>query len=225
MAVGILKISQWGSQKPGHLLFSAAEVLQRKSGVPGAGAEPWTPQTPAQPLSWQYLVAVISGSHLLRGQPVFISGYNEPSPTSLQDLPCQEAVVRLGIISMGKQEKVGSGLPGGELRSPWGDLVCLEQHQGSVLLKGFPGCTSGKEPACRCRRHKRRRFVSWTGKIPCRRAWQPTPVFLPGGSPWTEEPGGLESTGSQRVGHSWATEHARMCFSKSKCWVHRFQQS
>ena len=26
-----------------------------------------------------------------------------------------------------------------------------------------------------------------------------TPVFLPGGSPWTEEPGGLQSTGSQRL--------------------------
>ena len=26
--------------------------------------------------------------------------------------------------------------------------------------------------------------------------------------PWTEEPGGLQSTGSQRVGHDWVTEHA-----------------
>ena len=34
-----------------------------------------------------------------------------------------------------------------------------------------------------------------------KRAWQPTPVFLPGESPWTEEPGGLQSKGSQRVGH------------------------
>ena len=25
---------------------------------------------------------------------------------------------------------------------------------------------------------------------------------------WTEEPGGLQSTGSQRAGHNWATEHA-----------------
>ena len=32
-----------------------------------------------------------------------------------------------------------------------------------------------------------------------RRAWRPTPVFLPGDSPWTEEPGGLQSMGSQRV--------------------------
>ena len=37
--------------------------------------------------------------------------------------------------------------------------------------------------------------------------WQPTPVFLPGESPWTEEPGGLDSTGLQRVGHDWATKH------------------
>ena len=35
----------------------------------------------------------------------------------------------------------------------------------------------------------------WIGKIPWRRACQPTPAFLPGESPWTEEPGGLQSTG------------------------------
>jgi len=37
--------------------------------------------------------------------------------------------------------------------------------------------------------------------IPWRRAWQPTPVFLPGESPCAEEPGGLQSMGLQRVGH------------------------
>ena len=26
--------------------------------------------------------------------------------------------------------------------------------------------------------------------------------------PWTEEPGGLQSLGSQRVGHDWATQHS-----------------
>ena len=39
------------------------------------------------------------------------------------------------------------------------------------------------------------------GKIPWRRAWQPTLVFLFGESQWTDEPGGLQSMGSQRVGH------------------------
>ena len=36
------------------------------------------------------------------------------------------------------------------------------------------------------RRHK---FYPWVGKIPWRRKWQPTPVFLPGESPWSEQPG------------------------------------
>ena len=42
--------------------------------------------------------------------------------------------------------------------------------------------TSRKEPACQHRRRKRRGFNPWVGKIPWRRAWQPTPVFLPGES-------------------------------------------
>ena len=40
---------------------------------------------------------------------------------------------------------------------------------------------------------KRCRFDPWLGRVPWRRAWQPTPVFLPGECPWTEEPGGLLS--------------------------------
>ena len=45
--------------------------------------------------------------------------------------------------------------------------------------QGFPGGTDGKEPACQCRRCG---FDSWVGKIPWRRAWQTTLVFLPGES-------------------------------------------
>ena len=45
---------------------------------------------------------------------------------------------------------------------------------------GFPGGTSGKEPVCQCRQYKRCGFDSWIEKIPWRRKWQPTPVFLPG---------------------------------------------
>ena len=48
-------------------------------------------------------------------------------------------------------------------------------------------------------------FDPWVGQIPWRRAWQPTPVFLPGESPWTEDPGGLQSTASQRAEHDRAT--------------------
>jgi len=34
-------------------------------------------------------------------------------------------------------------------------------------------------------------FNPYFGKIPWRRKWQPTLVFLPGEPSWTEEPGGL----------------------------------
>ena len=65
----------------------------------------------------------------------------------------------------------------------------------------FPGRASGEEPACQGRRPRGHRFDPCVRKIPWKRARQPTPVFLPGESPWTDEPGGLQSTGLQRVRH------------------------
>ena len=140
---------------------------------------------------------------------------------------------------------------------------------------------SGKEPACQCRRHG---FDPWVRKIPWRKKWQRTPVFLPESvshsvvsdsmqshglqstrlfCPWnspgkntgvgchfllqgifptqglnlglphcrqilyrlshqgrkilaweiprTEEAGGLQSMGSQRVGHDLATQQQYLC--------------
>ena len=32
------------------------------------------------------------------------------------------------------------------------------------------------------RKHKKHGFDPWVGKIPCRRAWQPAPVFMSGES-------------------------------------------
>ena len=68
-------------------------------------------------------------------------------------------------------------------------------------MMGFPGGASGEETPYHCSRHKTCEFNPWVGKIPWRRARQPTPVFLP-----REYHGqrslryGLLSTASQ-VGH------------------------
>ena len=51
-----------------------------------------------------------------------------------------------------------------------------------TVRQGFPRGTSGKEPTCQCKRRKSHGFDPLVGKIPWRRAWQPTPVFLPGES-------------------------------------------
>ena len=47
---------------------------------------------------------------------------------------------------------------------------------------GFPSGASGKELTCQCRRCERHRFNPQVGKIPWKKAWQPTPLFLPGES-------------------------------------------
>ena len=81
----------------------------------------------------------------------------------------------------------------------------ISMHESFIALNhvgSFSGGPDGKEPACRCRKH--------VGSVPeLGRA--------PGGEngnilnilawkiPWTEEPSGLQSMGSQRVRHSWAT--------------------
>ena len=41
---------------------------------------------------------------------------------------------------------------------------------------------SGKESICQYRRCRRLRFDPWVGKVPWGRAWQATPLFLPGES-------------------------------------------
>ena len=50
------------------------------------------------------------------------------------------------------------------------------------------------------------RSLGW--EDPLEEGIQPTPVFLPGESSWTEEPGGLQSTGLQKSDMTEATEHA-----------------
>ena len=51
--------------------------------------------------------------------------------------------------------------------------------------KGFPGGSIGRESACNKGDHlqcRRPEFDPWVGKIPWRRKWQLTPIFLPGKS-------------------------------------------
>ena len=46
----------------------------------------------------------------------------------------------------------------------------------------FPGGARGTEHTYQCRRCKRDEFDPWAGMIYWRKAWQPTPIFLPGES-------------------------------------------
>ena len=115
--------------------------------------------------------------------------------------------------------------PGPHLRicrllAGWTESACKAGDPGSIpgwerspgerdrlpapVFMGFPGGSDGKESTA----VQETRFDSWVGKIPRRRTWQLTPVFLPGVSPWTDVPRGLQSPGSKRVRHSRATKHS-----------------
>ena len=66
--------------------------------------------------------------------------------------------------------------------------ICLKWPCGKSIPKTWPNSLtftfhqwrSGKESICQCRRRKRRGFDPWVWKIPWRRKWHTTPVFLPG---------------------------------------------
>ena len=86
-----------------------------------------------------------------------------------------------------------------------------------MMYTGFPWWLSGKESTCQCRRH---RFDPWVGKIPWRRKWQPTPVFLPGKSYGQRSPVGYSPWGHKSIGHN-LSDQTTKCYIIFfiYCWV------
>ena len=67
-----------------------------------------------------------------------------------------------------------------------------------VHMYRLPWWLSGKESACQCRRLH---VLSLGQEDPMEEELATHSTVLVWRSPWTEEPGGLQSVGSQRVGH------------------------
>ena len=79
-----------------------------------------------------------------------------------------------GVRSLGPQittPTLHKGASGGAMRETSPLVSRFDQE--------LSRCHSDKESACQCRRHKRYGFSPQVGKIPWRRKWHPTPVFLP----------------------------------------------
>ena len=81
---------------------------------------------------------------------------------------------------------------------------------------GFPGGTSGKEPTCLCRRYKRHGFNPQVWKIPWRKAWQRTLVFLPGESYGQRSLVGCSPRGGKESDTTEAAQHAHMQLKRPK---------
>ena len=86
-----------------------------------------------------------------------------------------------------------------------------------LVMGGFPGGTSGKEPAGQCRRHERCGFHSWVGKTPLEEGMVTHSSILVWRIPWTEDPDGLQSMALQRVGPNHSDLACRVCLKLSIC--------
>ena len=80
-------------------------------------------------------------------------------------------------------------------------------NASTSILYGLPWWLSGKESACQCSRHG---FNPWAGKIPWRKKWQPTPVFLPGKSHGPRSLVGYSPWGRKKVEHNLASKQQQL---------------
>ena len=93
-----------------------------------------------------------------------------------------------------------SALPSPAPHSP---QTLLQKHQNCIRL---PRWFSGKESTFQCRRH-RRHIWPLGAEDPLEKEMASHSSTLAWKIPWTEEPGGLQYVGSQRVGHDWVYTH------------------
>ena len=101
-------------------------------------------------------------------------------PESSYRLPSQSHRAPLGAAALA--QPILQILESSYISSPASTSLPPASTSCPKCCEGLPlllGCSDGKGPACTCRRC---RFDPWVGKIPWRRKWQPTPVFLPGES-------------------------------------------
>ena len=126
----------------------------------------------------------------------------EKQTVPLQNMPFSPTVSQVTLIQNGLWIKVTWETVGAE-NTCWPSFVLLKVRNKYPMWKvpflyqegeSIP-VTSDWRTCLQCRRPG---FDPWVRKIPWRRKWQPTPVFLVCRIPWTEEPGGQQSIRSQK---------------------------
>ena len=97
---------------------------------------------------------------------------------------------------------VWEGASQGPAVTTFKEKVKMEEKNlpASISLRGFLGGSVAKSPA-----QQETRVRSWVGKIPWRRKWQPTPVFLPWKSHGQRSLVGYSPWGCKRVRHNLLT--------------------
>ena len=200
---------KWIKLSPGEffrILFSCS-CGQEASGGEGErqeGAEPGRPSTPARPLP-----------PVTRSMPLRAVA-RAPMPACSQPL-CPQLLPQSWKRLQGPRggERAHWGMPGhpdSHPLAPWGLWDGVGVGAGRAIRRGTGGEALGPREQLG---EGAPRAVSFL-----KDQWQPTPVSLPGESPCTEEPVGLQSMGWQRVGHNWVTNtHTHIHTSQASGWL------
>ena len=94
--------------------------------------------------------------------------------------------------------------------------VCAYTH---ILYMSFPCGSNGKESACNA--GDRVQSLGWEESLEKEMAVHSS--ILAWRIPWTEDPGGLQSIGSQRVWHDWVTNtHTHTVYTHTHIYVQYF---
>ena len=128
-------------------------------------------------------------------------GHSMAVPRELQ------ATFQPGQLVANQENPEAPDLPGNipSLTFCWWDI-----HWGNPS-RGLPRWFQWlKNHPVKCRRCKRHGFDPWVGKIPWRRAWQLTPVFLPRKSNGQESLVGYSSWGYKESDTTEVTQHTHM---------------
>ena len=125
----------------------------------------------------------------------------------------EAAVLRWDLEGLWPCQDWGRG-PESRPEQLWNINDAVLFHRGSVSIsficsktyemRELPRRRSGKESACQCRRWKKTKVQSLGREDPLEEEMATHSRILSWEVLWTEEPGGLLSVGSQRIGHDWA---------------------
>ena len=99
----------------------------------------------------------------------------------------------------------------------WTRLKRLSSNSLSSIVFGFHGDSDGKESACHAIHKTWVQSLGW--EDPLEKEMETHSSVLAWRIPWTEEPGRLQSMGSQRVRHEWVTNTSTFQYSINYCRV------
>ena len=121
------------------------------------------------------------------------------SPSTLPYILIETSFISLQTLSI-----LQASVFCGQMRSTCTLQSRMSGIETQFALAYLPRWLSGQESICQCRRHG---FNPWVGKVPWRRKWQPTAVFLPGKFHGQRSLVGSSLWVSQWVEHDWTYTH------------------